>query len=401
MVEAFPFLQAGLHMGVRSILPATGYSFEIPAGTYAPTWTENQVIYVGKHGANADTGQSIYEAKLTITAGIAQAVADGATALNPYTVVCLDGGIYTENLTLAAGVHVLAPGATVVGTIIVAGDSSIEIDSQTYAGPGGWCITKANDALTGFYKANTVTITGTGNGVLNLFANNVLMVEVRRFFVENGFAIGDVVSGGGHVHLKVGDIYITGTGTAVLSFAGTIVGRIDHISEVGAGVTFGTGFNVFSGGVDVSVDVLGVETTCIVAAAGRLHVSVRAPGVGDLGAIAGILRVDSPRLMGMQAGVGTARTVTGYTILVTDLIPHNINSTAGIINLNLPVVQNWYNRNPDLPFIRIGWTAGANAATVTPNGAETINGVAGAFTIATLNDSLDFYAVPGTGWVIR
>ena len=83
-------------------------------------------------------------------------------------------------------------------------------------------------------------------------------------------------------------------------------------------------------------------------------------------------RLDS--FLGMF-GVGTVRTVNGYTIATTDVVPHNINASGGVVELNLPTSAAWSAANPDIPFIRINAVNIANAATVDPNGSEFINGL--------------------------
>jgi hypothetical protein len=110
-------------------------------------------------------------------------------------------------------------------------------------------------------------------------------------------------------------------------------------------------------------------------------------------------RLDS--FLGMF-GVGTVRTVNGYTIATTDVVPHNINASGGVVELNLPTSAAWSAANPDIPFIRINAVNIANAATVDPNGSEFINGLGGGnvYTFATAYDSIDLYPVAG-GWLIR
>jgi len=64
--------------------------------------------------------------------------------------------------------------------------------------------------------------------------------------------IGDTSSAMEHLHVKGGDIYITGTGIAIgRGNAGSTVGRIDHISELGGGS--GTAIAVIAGRMDISV----------------------------------------------------------------------------------------------------------------------------------------------------
>ena len=107
--------------------------------------------------------------------------------------------------------------------------------------------------------------------------------------------------------------------------------------------------------------------------------------------------------MTMWAGAGTARTVNEYDILVTDVVPHNIDASAGPVELNLPSAAAWIAANPNIPFIRISAVDIANAATVDPDGTETINGgAAGAvYTFVTAWDSIDLYPITGAGWAIR
>jgi hypothetical protein len=100
--------------------------------------------------------------------------------------------------------------------------------------------------------------------------------------------------------------------------------------------------------------------------------------------------------------VGTAvEKVADYTILATDTGPFEGNGGGAAVNFNLPAVADWVSNNPNLPFLRISATDITNPVTLTPNGAETINGVTGAaaYTYGTAFDSLDLYPVTG-GWRI-
>jgi hypothetical protein len=74
-----------------------------------------QIIYVGKHGNNAWSGRTISEAKLTFGAAVAA------------NIVCLDSGIYNENITINFNLH--APQAQI--TSIVAATAAIAINIAT------------------------------------------------------------------------------------------------------------------------------------------------------------------------------------------------------------------------------------------------------------------------------
>ena len=102
----------------------------------------------------------------------------------------------------------------------------------------------------------------------------------------------------------------------------------------------------------------------------------------------------------METGLGTVRVVDGYNILVTDTEPHDIDATGGNVNLNLPAAADWIAANPSVPFVRVGAYNIDNAATVTPDGAETINGAV-IYTFTALYESIDLYPVVGVVWRIR
>ena len=109
--------------------------------------------------------------------------------------------------------------------------------------------------------------------------------------------------------------------------------------------------------------------------------------------------LDGATAWAQDASVETVTSINNadspYTVLPGDAYVI-CNAVAGPITATLPAIGT---TGRTIQFVKTD--ASANEVTIDGNGAETINGVAGAFTIATLNDSLDFYAVPGTGWVIR
>jgi hypothetical protein len=454
-----------------SMLSATGRG--LAGGPYAPAWDEQQVIYVGKHGNDGDTGTSPYEAKLTIQAANTQAVADGAVAGTPYVIVVLDAGIYTENVVLTAGVMLYAPTATLVGALSLPAAARVELGVHTVATAVVGVVT-AGAAGDAYYRCREMTCAGTGIGVLNIVAGFDFYFTCDKLTIENGFGVGDALTNVGHTHVRIQGAHITGTGTMFLSVVGgAIRGIVDNIEEEGAGVGAGTALNVNTGTIELVVTgECEVNTMALVGNGGELHlycphfegaVTLTGTGTaeiyghalddltmsntstcrwhgdidgnvdmnntaalriwGDIGTDLtvdagtsvvqqgtapptgtitnnGTYQITTPRAMGMWAGPGTARTVNEYTILVTDLVPHNIDTNGGAVELNLPTAAAWIAANPDIPFVRISAVDIANAATVDPNGAETINGAA-LYTFITAYDSIDLYPVAGTGWVIR
>lgn len=177
---------------------------------------------------------------------------------------------------------------------------------------------------------------------------------------------------------------ITLTGTAGIIVYGNVTGDIDS----GNGTT-----------VTVYGDVVGATETN---ASGSIvvHGLITGASTGT-----GTEQALSTRVLGMLSGGGATvlNAATPYTHLVTDVTPLIIDTTGGVVEIDLVAAATWIAANPDIPFVRITAIDISNAATVDPNGAEVINdGAAGApYTFATAYDSIDLYPISGTGWVIR
>jgi len=235
----------------------SGRSLGIAAGTYAPAWAENQIIYVGKHGLDTNTGQSIYDAMLTIQAAITQAQTDGAGAANRYTIFVLDAGNYDEALTLVAYVDVYAPNArllksTAAGVVItaVANTSVTCAFLDVITAQIGYFKNNAGDAWLKVLQAATAV--GTGICVLNIAAGSNLYYTFAKMTVAGGFGVGDVVSNPeGHTHILGGGVYSGDTGTMFIVAAnGAIRGRIDNVEKIQG---TGTVINATAGTIELVI----------------------------------------------------------------------------------------------------------------------------------------------------
>ena len=130
----------------------TGFQFGVYKGTQTggggnvTQWNEVQIIYVGKHGHDANNGRSINQAKLTIQGGINQAFADGASAGTRFVVCVLDAGTYAETLEIFNYVKVFAPNATInaIGAIGITMEELSAIECDTINAPDGEAICFAN-----------------------------------------------------------------------------------------------------------------------------------------------------------------------------------------------------------------------------------------------------------------
>jgi hypothetical protein len=142
-----------------------------------------------------------------------------------------------------------------------------------------------------------IETSGTGaRGIVNvgIFGGGVLFARIESIEVrnDNGVAIGDFSAGAsGHTHVRVGDVYLEADGAIGVSrtVAGSTVGSIEHILEVGGQGTGTLGFSVTSGNVDMSVQTLEVDTAGIVNSPGQVNLFVNrdssGAGFGGTGSI--------------------------------------------------------------------------------------------------------------------
>lgn len=227
---------------------------------------QQQVIYVGKHGNDTNDGLSIETAKLTFGNAITT-----ASGISPATVVCFDDGNYTENITLQTNVHIIAEGAILTGTVVGVDDSSIKFRSQVIA-TGLIGVSKVAGTSYFFVEIDDVFANGTAIAVLG--TANFINYTWKRMTIENGFGIGDITSALQHMHIKGGDIYINGTGSAIArANAGATVGRLDHILDIGGGN--GIAFNMTNGVFDITVSRIDTVNIGVNATGGTHNINVR------------------------------------------------------------------------------------------------------------------------------
>ncbi len=124
-----------------------------------------QVVYVGKHGNDSNDGLTPNKAKLTF--GSALTVASGLTPTtsNRVSIVCDDGGTYTESFSIPSWVFVKGPNATFVGNITLADNSEFVFQEATAA--SGDVISKPAGTGTAWATGEICRATGTANGLVN------------------------------------------------------------------------------------------------------------------------------------------------------------------------------------------------------------------------------------------
>jgi hypothetical protein len=223
-------------------------------------WSASQLLYVGKHGDNGNSGASPKQAFLTIGAAVGAAIGLTPSSSNRIAIVVLDAGSYSETISIPSWVYLCAPNATLVGQgsvalpcLTLAADSQaefFEVDPQSTQGG----VFGAATSGTKRFRARKVVATGSGGyGAVNSGASGgILYYTVEETRVgANAYGVGDGATSSGHVHLEgCGDFYLEGANAVAVSRtgAGTTVVDIGHVLETGAGVGTGTAFACGSGG---------------------------------------------------------------------------------------------------------------------------------------------------------
>ena len=244
---------------------------------------ETRTLYVGKHGNDSNDGDNIAGALLTFGAAITAATALTPTQAAPVAINCADSGIYVENIVVPSWVSIIAEQARIDSP---GGGNTIMVDEGAYvrfkeirqeAGSPA-AVVRLNTSGKAHVEADDIICAGTSIGIINFAITatvGVLFARVGSIFVESGFAIGDA-SNEGHMHVEVGDIYITGNNGVGISRggAGSTICRVEHILELGT-PTGTIAINVgATGEIEIFVGTIVADTAWSVAAGGELNVFV-------------------------------------------------------------------------------------------------------------------------------
>lgn len=211
--------------------------------------THSNAVFVAKVGSDSNTGLKIEQPKLTISSALSQAntlISGGATGVRIHV---LDGGTYTENITIPTSVLLDARACTFLGTVTITGGAEVYLDRHFATANNQVMLSmEADTSGSGIYHSNisdgrgtSGTLTGVrnvrnvGGGGKNLFVNVGIM-----FVGISGVGVGDVSGGVGHIHLYMPDLYLAGANaTGILGSnqgpnVTNTVGWIDHILEFGS-----------------------------------------------------------------------------------------------------------------------------------------------------------------------
>lgn len=187
---------------------------------------QKNIVYVGKHGNDANGGKTIEEAKLTFASAATVAVSGNV-------IVCFDAGTYIEALPSKLGVNVYAPNVTILISSTLTNSAvyqigTLIISSGTAFGASG--STEVDLTL------NNLILLGVANG---FYASSSarLYIKIKYAEITSG-ALFDPTTAG-EVSMEFEKIRVVGSGIVM---AGTATSSINitgaSISDLGAGILF-------------------------------------------------------------------------------------------------------------------------------------------------------------------
>lgn len=265
-----------------------------------------QVYYIGKHGNDANDGETDETAFLTWGHALTQAAAQVPAINNRWALVCQDGGTYTENLTCVDWVDIHAPNAVLAGYIRLTNNVNVFFGEVQYDGAsGGHAVDKSatwgGDTGPARFEAYTIRCTGAANAIQNDATGTLLTAWVKQILIENGFGVGSTTyhaTLGGDIICDIGEISVAGNGVAVSSNRQfNILGCINRLKEYSGAAT---GIQADQGVVSLTVS----EITCTTAY--------------NVGA-SGTLRLFACNIVGVRTNTGTLRLIlTGEVFTYTE-----------------------------------------------------------------------------------
>lgn len=212
--------------------------------------TQQNVLYVGKHGNDGNDGTSVERAFLTFGAAL-------AAASSGDTVTCLDNGLYTEPMIVPDGVDIFAPSATFTASGTAAGftlqgNHKIKIGylnvlkSGSYGGKG----IKSIVAGTSFIDVVKVTLGSNCYGFICQHNSSVMYVKCEEIrndvpYDAVAFRCGQNPTIAGTMYIDVDSILSSGDDSFYAIWAdgasgqdGRVFGRIGKIqlSQYGLGI---------------------------------------------------------------------------------------------------------------------------------------------------------------------
>lgn len=349
------------------------------------------VVFVAKHGDDANSGLNENIPKLTIGAAITTASALTPSAGNVIVVRVLDGGKYEESIVVPSWIVIDASQAELYlasGINILLSDNSIaSLNRITNAKTGGdfltsTCIAKVSGTGMAKLYAKEVYPGEGGAGAINFSSGTQLFLRIEKLVVPaSGFGIYSGDGGAGHIHLYIGDIYLNGDNAigiwtyAEVGISGTIVGHIEHILSIsgssGRTAIFMSGSDDIPR-IDVSVDEIGANIdSAINIQHGICTISAqRIVGNIDVSSGASLYVQAAQHVSGTIANAGTIVGHLGtnyYNNIVMDGVSKIIGGTGTTSDLTLQTTSGVGTTGADIHFL-VGNNGATEAMTILNNG---------------------------------
>ncbi len=176
-------------------------------------WVGANVLYVGKHGLDTNTGASYKQAFLTFTAALAAAALLTPAADNRIAIICEDGGTYVENLNVPEWTGIIGHASLIQGNHII-GDNAL-IESFRLVATSGTCITKSAGTGSATISCERMVLTGSANGL-------VCTSGYINYYGQSAEAVSGIAFGNGStgtINVNVGQTVVTGTGYGIMMTA--------------------------------------------------------------------------------------------------------------------------------------------------------------------------------------
>ncbi len=203
------------------------------SGGGGPGVDEEQVFYVGKHGNDSNDGKTIGEAFLTFGAAITAADDESPDSSNRFSIVCLDAGVYTENLHVWPYIHVSAGKARIDGEHVIDDNATLEV-GRAYS--DGTAFTKNSGTGRAIVRFGYLDVDG---GVGATCTSGLLDLHGEHIYIRSGgIGLGGATSDG--IHANVNSIEVS-SGYAVSvtggGFLSIVASRIHNNGATGFHVT--------------------------------------------------------------------------------------------------------------------------------------------------------------------
>jgi hypothetical protein len=235
----------------------------------SPGVPQRQVYYVGKHGSNSNNGLTINTALLTFTQAINLATLQSPSSNKRFVIICLDPGVYAENITTVQWVDIYAPNAVVEGFIALADNVSVTFHRIQTTGSA---VVKAAGSGISHVIIEHIQLNSSADftmGIANLSPDGIIIARVEKIICNAPFTIAVFSNspGAGYIDFQIDSILLNSESTFGLAAVdnGKLYGSVNQIIVVTDSSlnTFGI-YTLTNGVVDVNCRKIDASTAILV-----------------------------------------------------------------------------------------------------------------------------------------